>query len=105
MANYKSEYGMNILETQFKQREFDGKWERIAKIVDYDNQYSYETESSSRVTFIPVGFAPWGEFSQNKEFVIDKSHVVCTMVPIQEFVNQYNTMFSGILMPDKKIIL
>ena len=52
-----------------------------------------------------VGFAPWGEFSQNKEFVIDKSHVVCTMVPIQEFVNQYNTMFSGILMPDKKIIL
>ena len=52
-----------------------------------------------------VGFAPWGEFSQNKEFVIDKSHVVCTMVPIQEFVNQYNAMFSGILMPDKKIIL
>ena len=34
------EYGLNILEVQFKQREFDGKWERIAKIVDYDNKYT-----------------------------------------------------------------
>jgi hypothetical protein len=52
-----------------------------------------------------VGFAPWGEFSQNKEFVIDKSHVVCTMVPIQEFINQYNTMFGGIVAPSSKLII
>lgn len=64
MANAKSEYeyGMYILETQFKQRAFDGKWERIAKIVDYDNQYSYETESSSRVTFIPEKWVTIGVY-------------------------------------------
>lgn len=69
MANAKSEYGMNILETQFKQREFDGKWERIAKIVDYDNKYSYETESSSRVTLIPEKWVTIGVYDYMLEFV------------------------------------
>ena len=95
---------------------------KIIKLVTGDDLLAEVTENSIatvtfknpvRIVVVPtkdprspsVGFAPWGEFSQNKEFVIDKSHVVCTMVPIQEFVNQYNTMFSGILMPDKKIIL
>jgi hypothetical protein len=69
LANVKSEYGMNILETQFKQRAFDGKWERIAKIVDYDNQYSYETESSSRVTFIPEKWVTIGVYDYMLEIV------------------------------------
>lgn len=49
----RGEYGLNILETDFKQRAFDGKWERIAKIVDYDNRYTYTTDSGSKVTLIP----------------------------------------------------
>jgi hypothetical protein len=51
MRNY--EYGLNVLETQFKQREFDGKWERIAKIMDYENKYTYSTESGQKVSLIP----------------------------------------------------
>jgi hypothetical protein len=69
MANAKSEYGMNILETQFKQRAFDGKWERIAKIVDYENKYSYETESSSRVTLIPEKWVTIGVYDYMLELV------------------------------------
>ena len=69
MANAKSEYGMNILETQFKQRAFDGKWERIAKIVDYENKYSYETESSSRVTLIPEKWVTIGVYDYMLEIV------------------------------------
>lgn len=44
---------MNILETQFRQREFDGKWEKLAKIMDYDNKYVYKTDSGNRMTFVP----------------------------------------------------
>ena len=68
MAQVKSEYGMNILETQFKQRTFDGKWERIAKIVDYENEYSYETETSSRVTLIPEKWVTIGVYDYLMEF-------------------------------------
>lgn len=52
-----------------------------------------------------VGFAPWAEFSDEKEFTMHKAHVIVTMKPVQEFVNQYNTMFGGILAPSPKLIV
>jgi hypothetical protein len=52
-----------------------------------------------------VGFAPWAEFSEEKDFTIHRAHVIVTMKPVQEFINQYNSMFSGILLPEKKIIV
>lgn len=45
-----------------------------------------------------VGFAPWAEFSDQKQFKLDMSHVLCIMTPIKEFVVQYNNMFSSIVM-------
>ena len=33
---------MNILETQFKQRAYDSKWEKLARVMDYDNKYIYK---------------------------------------------------------------
>jgi len=67
MAN-KLEYGMTVLETQFKQRAFDGKWERIGKIVDFDNKYTYQTESGSRVTLIPEKWVTLGVYDYLVEF-------------------------------------
>lgn len=52
-----------------------------------------------------IGFAPWAEFSDDKEFVLDKSHVVAIMTPINEFVNQYNSMFGGLVVPKSNLIL
>lgn len=52
-----------------------------------------------------VGFAPWAEFSDEKEFTMHKAHVIVSMVPVQEFVNQYNTMFGGIIAPTSKLIV
>jgi hypothetical protein len=52
-----------------------------------------------------VGFAPWAEFSEEKEFTIHKAHVIVTMTPVKEFVNQYNTMFGGIIAPSNKLIV
>lgn len=63
------EYGMNVLETQFKQREFDGKWERIGKIVDYDSKYTYTTDSGSKVTLIPEKWVTLGVYDYMLELV------------------------------------
>ena len=65
----RGEYGLNILETDFKQRAFDGKWERIAKIVDYDNRYTYTTDSGSKVTLIPEKWITLGVYDLMMEIV------------------------------------
>lgn len=52
-----------------------------------------------------VGFAPWAEFSDDKEFSIDKSNIVAIINPIKEFINQYNSMFGGLVVPKSNLIL
>ena len=52
-----------------------------------------------------VGFAPWAEFSEDKSFTIHKAHVIVVVKPVQEFINQYNTMFGGIVAPSSKLII
>jgi len=52
-----------------------------------------------------VGFAPWAEFSDEKQFTIHMNHVIVTMKPIQEFINQFNSMFGGIVAPSSKLII
>jgi hypothetical protein len=46
-----------------------------------------------------VGFAPWVEYTSDDIFTLDKSHVMIVMNPITEFVDQYNSMFSKIIVP------
>jgi hypothetical protein len=52
-----------------------------------------------------VGFAPWAEFSDDKTFTIDKSHIIAIINPIKEFINQYNSMFGGLVVPSSNLIL
>ncbi len=52
-----------------------------------------------------IGFAPWAEFTDDKTFTLDKSHVLCIMTPIKEFVNQYNSMFGGLVVPTSNLIM
>lgn len=44
---------MTILEEQFRQRAFDGKWERIARIIDHANKYTFTNEAGNEVSYIP----------------------------------------------------
>jgi hypothetical protein len=53
---------MNILETAWKQRDYDGKWEKLAKVMDYDNKYVYKSESGSNLTYIPTKWMTVGVF-------------------------------------------
>lgn len=92
--------------------------ELLAKILPSSNEI-VKMENPVRIVVIPqkpnmqydpnrapsIGFAPWAEFSDDREFVIDKSHVVAIMTPIKQFVDQYNTMFSKIVTPQSGLIL
>ena len=60
---------MQVLETAFKQRALDGKWERIVKIMDLDNSYSFMSENGSRMTHIPEKWVTVGVYDYLMEVV------------------------------------
>jgi hypothetical protein len=57
-----SEKNMVILEEDFKQRAYDGKWERLGKIADLDNSYSFVNENGNRTTLIPEKWITLGVY-------------------------------------------
>ncbi len=59
---FTSEKNMNIYEEDFKQRAYDGKWERIGKIADLDNSYTFLNEYGSRVTTVPFKWITLGVY-------------------------------------------
>ena len=44
----------DILETQLVQRAYDGYYEKIVKVMDYENAYTFVNESGQRVTHTPT---------------------------------------------------
>lgn len=52
-----------------------------------------------------VGFAPWPEFTEEKTFTLDKSHVLVIMDPLKEFITQYSSLMSGIVLPSNKLVI
>jgi hypothetical protein len=46
-------YNLNVLETQIVQRDYDKKWEKIVKVMDFENKYTYCNEAGVSVTLIP----------------------------------------------------
>ena len=41
---------MTFLKTAFRQRAYDGKWERIAQVPDEANYYYYTNDNGDQVT-------------------------------------------------------
>ncbi len=52
-----------------------------------------------------VGFAPYCEWTDEKEFVLSKTLLLFVAEPLTVFTNQYNQQFGGIIVPDTKIIM
>jgi hypothetical protein len=50
------------LEYDFKQRAYDGKWERLALIPDVENSRSYKTESGQEITITPEKWTTVGVY-------------------------------------------
>ena len=87
--------------------------ELMAEVVN-SNDSKVTIKDAIRVVVMPqrdpkaspsIGFAPWLEFSEDKQVELDKSHVLFVVTPIKEFVNQYNSLFGGIVTPSTKLIL
>lgn len=87
--------------------------ELVSEIINDDGS-TVKIKNPVRIIMMPskadpktpsVGLAPWAEFSEDKEIVLDKSHILCMMKPIREFINQYNSIFGGIVLPSSKLIL
>lgn len=43
----------DILESQIVQRDFDKRWERIVKVQDLENAYTFANEQGVKMTLIP----------------------------------------------------
>ena len=51
-----------------------------------------------------VGFAPFMQWSDDKVLTLNANHVILTATPMKEFINQYNSMFGGLVVPNSKIL-
>lgn len=60
---------IEVLAEEFKQRAYDGKWQRWIKIADEDNAYNYTTESGSRFTLVPETWVVAGVYDYLMEIV------------------------------------
>lgn len=87
--------------------------ELLVEVVKESDSF-IELKNPVRIIVVPtktnpqtpsVGFAPWAEFSDEKQFTIHRAHIIVTMTPIQEFVNQYNSIYGGIVTPSSKLII
>lgn len=87
--------------------------ELIAEVV-LDTGLKLTIKNPIRIVVMPskgnpqqptIGFAPWMEFAEEKEFVLDTSHILAIMTPIKEFITQYNTTFSGLVVPQSSLLL
>lgn len=82
--------------------------ELITEVLS-ENEKSVTIKNPLSIVMIPnradpknpsIGLAPWSEFVEKQEFTLDKSHILYIMQPIKEFVNQYNSVQSGLVVPN-----
>jgi len=52
-----------------------------------------------------IGFAPWSPLLEKDKIEVTKKYVVYEGNPQEEIIEQYNSMFSKISQPTKKLIL
>jgi hypothetical protein len=87
--------------------------EEIMGEIVSDGSSTIEIKNPVRIVVVPsqadpsnpsVGFAPFMQWSDDKTLTLSKNHVITQASPITEFVNQYNSMFGGLVIPNTKIM-
>ena len=86
--------------------------EVLAEIVS-DTYETMVIRNAVRIVMFPnqvdpknpqVGLAPFLQFSEQKDLTINKSLVITVAEPLKEFLNQYNSIHGGVLIPESKLI-
>lgn len=87
--------------------------ELIAEVVSH-NAVVLKIKNPLRVLIVPsqqnpnqpsVAFAPWAEFSSDKEMDLSGNAVLAVMTPIPEFVKQYINNFSPIKIQTPQLLV
>lgn len=87
--------------------------EEILGEITEENTSQVKVKNPVRIMMVPskadpqnpnIGFAPFMQWSEEKELTLNANHVIVTATPITEFVNQYNSMFGGIVVPKSGLI-
>lgn len=52
-----------------------------------------------------IGFIPFMAYSSDKQFEVDKNHVLMICTPVDELVDQIRSMTSGIVTPPQQGII
>ena len=86
--------------------------EVLAEIVS-DTYETMVIRNAVRIVMFPnqvdpknpqVGLAPFLQFSEQKDLTINKSLVITVAEPLKEFLNQYNSIHGGVIIPESKLI-
>ena len=87
--------------------------EEIMPEILEDNKDGLKVKNPVRVIVVPnkttteqagVGFAAFSNWTKDTEFVLNKSLILATMTPVEEFTSNYSAAFSGVILPDSKLI-
>ena len=80
----------------------------IAEVVK-DTTHELKVRNAIRIVVVPnkadpnvpsVGFAPFIQFTDDKDLTLNKNCVITIVTPMKEFVNQYNSVFGGLVVPE-----
>lgn len=58
--------------------------------------------SESKMT---IGLLPFAPYADEKAHLFDARHITTIFTPNQDLINNYNRIFGGIVVPDKKIVV
>ena len=87
--------------------------EIMAEVLIHDEKI-FQVKNPVRIVVVPsktdpnnpsVAFAPYMQWTDDKTLTLNANHVITSATPITEFVNQYNGMFGGIVVPPKSGII
>ena len=86
--------------------------EEIIGEVMADTKTDLTLKNPVRILVIPtadqknpkVGFGPFTQWTEDKELTLNKNCVTTVATPVADFVNQYNSVFGGIVVPNSKLI-
>jgi len=86
--------------------------ELIGDVTDHGMTYSIK--NGVIVAIVPsrtnpqqpsIGLAPWLPYAENEQVTITKSNVVYDAKPVKEMINNYNSIFGGIITPPKTLLV
>ena len=79
-----------------------------------DKGLSYSVKNAVLIALVPsrtnpqqpsIGLAPWMPYAENEPVMISKQSIVYEAKPIKEMINNYNSIFGGIITPPKTLLV